>query len=79
MVNCFLILQVINTNESDENYFFLAQIRVFDSRGKECITSWQPSSREILGIQLSNDENSIFVLDREGKISSWSLYQVIHN
>ncbi len=53
------------------------KMRIFDIRGKDCISSWSvtSSSTAVLGIALSADETSVYALTAAGTISSWSVYQ----
>jgi WD40 repeat protein len=66
--------QMIITGNSD------GKVRIFDLRKRDCISSWSLSetakaSSQVLTLQMSSDETSIYALSSEGQFSAWSFIQ----
>ncbi|XP_040572431.1 WD repeat-containing protein 91 [Lepeophtheirus salmonis] len=52
------------------------KIRVFDLRKNDCLSSWSvKDASPITSLQLSADENTVYVLTQDGYFSQWSLAQ----
>lgn len=64
--------QMIITGNSD------GKVRIFDLRKRDCISSWSLSdvvNSQVLTLQMSSDETSIFALNDQGQFSAWSFIQ----
>jgi len=51
-------------------------IRLFDMRTCDCLNGWHAHSTDILNVQFSVDETSIFSLGADGKLCLWDVHRV---
>ena len=63
--------QMVITGSTD------GKVRIFDLRKRDCISSWSLENQagQVLTLQMSQDETSIYALNSNGQFSAWSFIQ----
>eukprot|EP01132_Coremiostelium_polycephalum_P009625 gene9625-11795_t len=71
---------IINSMSFNNNGTLLATgcvdgtIRIFDIKSCSPIAGWQAHSNEILSVQFCSDDNKLYSLGKEGRLSQWNIH-----